>query len=129
VRNRNQRRRKAILPLKLVSLEDKTTYLGHTLDISASGARVIVTCNLARDLGITVEYKHHRANAKVVWCRPVKGRKYEYELGVKMQNSGSDFWGISLALREPDQDADELSRMPFSKVMSLISPKHLVRMS
>ena len=94
MRNRNQRRAKGILPIKVV-LGDTTVVLAHTLDISASGVRVVLTRDLRPGATVTVEYKHRRAAGTVVWCRAVKGSKYDHEVGVHLQNAGAKFWGVS----------------------------------
>jgi hypothetical protein len=118
-RNREQRRQKAILPLK-INVEGET-YLAHTLDISASGARAVMTSQLASGSVALVEFKHRRARATVVWCRPMKGRKYEYEIGLRMQNAGREFWGVRMSLHDPDVDVDAMATLPFAKVMSLLT--------
>ena len=127
MRNRGQRRQRAILPLKIV--QSGTTYLGHTLDISASGARVIMTTELPTETAVTVEYKHRRVAAKIAWCRPMKGRKYEFEFGLKLQNAGSDFWGVKLSQSDPDLDPAEVAKMPFAKVMTLLTLKRTSSMT
>jgi hypothetical protein len=123
VRNRNQQRQRAILPVKIVS--GVLSLLGHTLDISAYGARVVVLSEIAAASNVIIEFKHRRANATISWCRPVKGRKYEYELGLRMRNSGCDFWGVKLSTHDLDVDPSEAARMPFEKIMTLLSPKSL----
>jgi len=82
-----------------------------------------VTCELIAGTIISVEYKHRRTTGKVVWCKAVKGRKYDHELGLRLENAGTAFWGVNLPVREPDTDSMELNAIPFSKVMTLLSSK------
>jgi hypothetical protein len=127
MRNRGQRRQRAILPLKVSA--NGEVHLGHTLDISASGARLVMTTELQSETLLTIEYKYRRSIAKVSWCRPMKGRKYEYELGIRFQNTDDDFWGVKLSLHDQDIGPNEVAAMPFNKVMSLITPKRSARVN
>ncbi len=122
MRNRSQRRQRAILPLKVSA--DGQMHLGHTLNISASGARLVMTTELSSEAVITIEYKYRRTVAKVTWCRPMKGRKCEYEVGIRLQNSLGDFWGVKLSLHDRDIDPNDASAMPFAEVMTLLTLKH-----
>jgi hypothetical protein len=125
MRNRRQRRHRAILPIKIVSATKGTSCVAHTVDISASGARVVVTDTFEEGTTVSVEYKHRRTPAKVIWCRPVKGRTFDQEIGLRLENAGTTFWGLSLPLCEEDDQPLDSGTMPFEKVMSLISPKRV----
>ncbi len=117
---RTQRRRKAILPLKvLVNVADKI-HLAHTLDISASGARVVLADRLAPRTAVTVENKHRRTRGIVVWCRPLHESKYDHEIGIRLENAGSTFWGINLPLNELDSPED-VAAIPFRQFASSLS--------
>ena len=100
-----------------------TSCVAHTVDISASGARLIVTEVFTEGTLVSVEYKHRRTPATVIWCRPVKGRTFDNEVGLRLENAGTAFWGLSLPLCEEDDEPLESGMMPFEKVMSLISHK------
>jgi hypothetical protein len=119
---RAQLRHRAILPLKIVA--EGNVLVGHTLDISAVGARVIVLSELATDSMIRIEYKHRRIAARVAWCRPAKGRKYEYEAGLMMQTEHPDFWGVVLSKRDIDRHPNFASEAA-PDVVSMVQPKRV----
>lgn len=99
---RNQRRVKAILPLKVTVVADGQSYLGHTVEISASGARTILPIALDAGSELSLEYKHRRCKARVVWSRLIAGRKSDYEIGLQLLNRELAFWLIDLANQEED---------------------------
>lgn len=123
MRRRKQRRHRAVLPVKIVINGKVLT--GHTVDISAFGARVIVCDDVPVDSIVSAEFKHRRSPAKVQWCRPVKWRKYEHELALNLQYPGLDFWGVKLPTSEPDAYQPEFSRLPMSGIVSLVRPKKI----
>jgi hypothetical protein len=124
MKNRSQRRKKAILPVKIAIPGTSRTYLTHTLDISASGVRLVLTCALEPGVKVTVEHKRRRVVGIVAWQRPVQGSKFDNEIGIKLQDAGTDFWGIALPLRESDeQESHGIESVPFSKILSLLSAK------
>lgn len=123
MRNRRQRRHKAILPIRIISTTDGTTSVAHTTDISASGARIVVTSGLTEGSSVTVEFKHRRTAARVVWCKPVKDRGFDHEAGLQLVNAGTTFWGVNLPLCEEDEELLETGSMPFERVMSLIGKR------
>jgi hypothetical protein len=105
----NQRRRgrvKAVLPVK-VSGNDESgnsyTDLAHTLDITESGVRL---GSVQRDLEVgtqlTVQYKQHKAEFRVVWTTPlpkVKERQVGLEAVVQ-----KDMWGLGSEQKTQQQD-------------------------
>ncbi len=99
---RNQPRVKAVLPLKVTVIADGQHYLGHTVEISASGARTILPVSLDPGSELSLEYKHRRCKASVVWSRLVAGRKYDHEIGLRLLNREQAFWMIDLAVQEDD---------------------------
>jgi PilZ domain len=99
---RNQRRMKAILPLKVTINADGQSYLGHTVEISTSGARTILPLSLDPGSELTLEYKHRRCKAKVVWSRLIEGRKSDHEIGLQLLNREVAFWMIDLAKQEDE---------------------------
>jgi hypothetical protein len=120
---RSQRRQKAILPLKIILTADGKSQLGHSVDISASGVRAIVGAPLAAGTAINLEFKHKRAAGTVVWCRSLKDRKFEHEVGVALTNAGTAFWGVHMKLREVDRERDELESIPYDQVAQLLKTK------
>jgi hypothetical protein len=120
---RSQRRQKAILPLKITMTADGKTQLAHSVDISASGVRVISSTPLAVGTAISVEYKHRRALGTVQWCRSLRDRKFEHEIGLLLTNAGTAFWGVHMKLREVDREQDELEAIPYDQVAQLLNQK------
>ena len=88
---RKQRRRNAILPLKVTIVDGSAIHLAHTLDISASGARLVVTSQFAPGTQVFVEFKRRRAEGTVIWSKARNDSKYDHELGLQMRNAGSAF--------------------------------------
>jgi len=87
----------AILPLKVTVGSDAQTHFIHTLDISASGARVIMPMALDPGCDLVLEYKKNRTRAVVVWVKPIKKSSRDYELGLRLLNEGRRFWLVELA--------------------------------
>ncbi len=120
---RTQRRQKAILPLKLTLTAEGKSHLCHSVDISASGARVIAGAPLPVGTAISIEYKHRRALGTVQWCKSLRDRKFEHELGLLLSNAGTSFWGVHMKLREVDREKDELEAIPYDQVAQLLNQK------
>lgn len=87
----------AILPLKVTVGSDAQTHFIHTLDISASGARVIMPIALDPGSDVLIEYKQSRSRAVVVWAKPVRKSNRDYELGLRLLNGGPHFWLVELS--------------------------------
>ncbi len=120
MRNRKQRRQKAILPLKVFVGVGSKTHLGHTLDISASGARIVLAAKIAPGTPISLEFKHRRTTGTAVWCAPLRESKYDHVLGVCLPTAGTSFWGIQLPMNETDR-TEEAAAIPFSQFMESLS--------
>jgi hypothetical protein len=120
---RTQRRQKAILPLKLTLTAEGKHHLCHSVDISASGARVIAGTPLPVGAAISIEYKHRRALGTVQWCKSLRDRKFEHELGLALSNAGTAFWGVHMKLREVDHEQDDLEAIPYDQVEQLLNQK------
>jgi hypothetical protein len=118
---RKQRRRNAILPLKVMVIKGGAVHLAHTLDISASGVRLVVATQFAPGTQVFVEFKRRRAAGTVIWSKARKDSKYDHELGVQMRNAGSAFWGINLPLREADEG--EGASIPFGELMKQLAKR------
>lgn len=119
-RNRKQRRQKAILPLKVYVGVGNNTYLAHTLDISACGARLVLPVQIAPGTSISIEFRHRRTTGTAVWCTGLRESKYDHVLGVHLPTAGTSFWGIHLAMNEADAPEDEAA-IPFSQFMESLS--------
>ena len=95
----NHRRRgrvKAVLPVR-VSGQDGSgncyTELAHTLDITDTGARLgAVRRDLEVGTQLTVQYKQHRAEFRVVWTSPLPQLK-ERQVGLEAVVQ-RDMWGL-----------------------------------
>ncbi len=120
MRKRTQRRQKAVLPLKISVTVEGKTHLAHTLDISASGARIVLAAKLSPGTSIGIDFRRRRATGTVVWCKPMSGSKYDHELGIHLPNADPSFWGVNLPMQEPDCP-EELAAIPFKEFMNSLS--------
>ena len=106
----NHRRRgrvKAVLPVR-VSGNDGSghsyTDLAHTLDITETGVRLgAVQRDLEVGTQLTVQYKQHRAEFRVVWTAPLPNLK-ERQVGLEATVQ-RDMWGLGADQRAQSQDA------------------------
>lgn len=119
-RKRKQRRQKAILPLKVYVGVGSSRYLGHTLDISASGARIVVTAQIPAGTPVSVDFKQRRTTGTAIWCIALREGKYDYLIGVQLPNAGSSFWGIQLPTNEADAPED-VAAMSFTQFLESTS--------
>jgi hypothetical protein len=87
----------AILPLKIMVGTDAQTHFATTLDISASGARVILPLALDPGCGMVLEYKKNRVRAVVVWSRPMRRGSRDHQIGMRLLDDGQRFWLVELA--------------------------------
>lgn len=97
---RNQKRVKAVLPLKVTVCADGQHYLAHSIDISASGARMIVPVGFDTGTEISLEYKHRRSKAVAVWSKQIS--RNEYQVGLRLLNREQAFWMVDLAMHDED---------------------------
>src|SRR5512146_3336205 len=121
MRNRKQRRRKAILPLKVLLSVGGKAHLAHTLDISASGARIVIADRIVPGTSITVEFKHRRSGGTAVWCKPLRDSKYDHEIGICLNNADSAFWGVHLPMKELDAPEDRAATITLPQFINSIS--------
>jgi hypothetical protein len=87
----------AILPLKLMVGSDAQTHFAHTMDISKSGARVIMPLALDPGSDVLLEYKKHRARAVVVWSKPMSKSSRDHAVGIRLLDDGQRFWLVEFA--------------------------------
>ena len=96
----NKRRRarfKAVLPVKLLGIDGagrQFCELSHTLDITDTGVR-LGSIQRAFKVGtrLTLQYKQHRAEFKVVWVVRLKHLK-EHQIGLEALVQ-RDLWGLA----------------------------------
>jgi len=95
----NQRcrnRQKAVLPTRVYGVDaagNPYSDLVHTLDITDTGVRLgAVRSNLQLGSLLTLQYKQHRADFRVVWIskRPC-GKEYQVGLQALVER---DLWGL-----------------------------------
>lgn len=93
---RSRNRQKAVLPVRVSGIDvDDNSYsdLVHTLDINDTGVRLgAVHSNLKLGSLLTLQYKQHKAEFRVVWVskRPC-GKEYHVGLQALLER---DLWGL-----------------------------------
>jgi hypothetical protein len=113
----NQRRRdrtKAVLPVKVKGKDSAGAAfeeLAHTLDLTASGARL---GSIRRKLNvldqITVFYRQRKMQFRVVWVKKMEGTS-EFQVGLQALTQDKDGWGLS-----DEQQGLSISRLSVSLV-------------
>ncbi|HEU5400675.1 MAG TPA: PilZ domain-containing protein [Terriglobales bacterium] len=86
----------AILPVKLTIGTESNTHFVHTMDISASGVKVVLPFNLDRGRDVVLEYKKKRARAVVIWSKPMRRNANDYAIGMQLLDDGQKFWLVDL---------------------------------
>jgi len=86
----------AILPLKITIGTEANTHFVHTMDISASGVKVVLPFNLDRGRDVVLEYKKKRARAVVIWSKPMRRNSTDYAIGMQLLDDGQKFWLVDL---------------------------------
>lgn len=97
--NRRRNRVKAVLPVRILGNDSRgNSYseLVHTLDVGAPGVR-LGALQQPLEIGslITVQYKQHKAQFRVIWSRAVEGTS-EHQVGLEALNP-KDLWGFGAA--------------------------------
>ena len=89
-------RAKAVLPVRILGQDisgDSYSELVHTLDVSKAGVRLgAVRRQLAVGSPITIQYRQHRAEFRVVWIKPL-GAGAEQQVGLQA-DAQRDLWGL-----------------------------------
>src|ERR1700758_1107217 len=98
----NQRRKdrtKAVLPVKVKGKDSAgTTFeeLAHTLDVTASGARL---GSIRRALNVldevTIFFRQRKLQFRVVWTKQLKGTS-EFQIGLQAVTQEKEAWGLNL---------------------------------
>jgi hypothetical protein len=100
---RRGNRRKAVLPVRIKGKDacgESFEELAHTLDVTASGARLgSVRHELSPSDEITVFYRQRRIQFRVIWIRKMKGSS-EFQIGVQAVTLDREAWGLSPAEQE-----------------------------
>jgi len=100
---RRGNRRKAVLPVRIKGKDacgESFEELAHTLDVTASGARLgSVRHELSPSDEITVFYRQRRIQFRVIWIRKMKGSS-EFQIGVQAVTVDREAWGLSPAEQE-----------------------------
>lgn len=87
----------AILPLKVLVGTDTQTHFAHTVDISPSGARIIMPLALETGCELVLEYKNKRARAVVIWSKQMRNSSRDHELGLNLLDDGRRFWLVEFS--------------------------------
>lgn len=112
---RRRNRKRAVLPVR-VSGNDNSgkaySDLVHTLDITESGAR-LGGLRHPLEIGtlVTLQYKQHRANFRVVWTQAVPGHN-EHRVGLQALDTKS-LWAFGSELRSEPAAQAMLRPVPF----------------
>jgi hypothetical protein len=100
VERRKSKRTKMVLPVK-VTLSG-STYLAHTCDLTARGARVGgLRSTLQPGETVCLQRGSKKANFKVVWIQQLGTN--EVQVGLQAQDLPANFWGIDLSERESEK--------------------------
>jgi hypothetical protein len=95
---RRYQRVKAVVPIKMFGRDaDGGAFcdLAHTLDITHTGARLGTVRRPVRVGGsMSVQYRHRKAEFKIVWTTKLRGSESEYCIGLEAV-AQKDPWGIS----------------------------------
>jgi len=107
----NHRRRgrvKAVLPVRVSGNDgagNSYTDLAHTLDITETGVRLgAVQREIEVGTQLTVQYKQHRAEFRVVWTAPLPMLK-ERQVGLEAVVQ-RDMWGLGVEQKTQAQPQD-----------------------
>jgi len=98
---RCRNRQRAVLPVRVTGIDvDDNFYsdLVHTLDVTDTGVQLgAVHSNLKLGSLLSLQYKQHKAEFRVVWVSPRPcGREYQVGLQAILQR---DLWGLEAEFR------------------------------
>jgi hypothetical protein len=100
-------RAKAVLPVRILGNDvsgDSYSELVHTLDVSKAGVRLgAVRCQLEVGSPITIQYRQHKAEFRVVWIKPL-GAGREQQVGLEA-DAQRDLWGLDTSVKNRPQTA------------------------
>jgi len=106
---------KAVLPVRLKG-KDSTgkafEELVHTLDVTASGARIgSVRRELNVDEEVTIFYRQRKMQFRVVWTKKMKGTS-EFQVGLRATTQDKEAWGLALPPQNTQATQSPLSPAP-----------------
>jgi PilZ domain-containing protein len=112
---RRTNRAKMVLPVRVWGMNNlgkPFTQLAHTLDITATGARLAgFRCQLSLDDVVGIQYRHRKARFRVAWVgRPKAGG--ETLVGVQCLDQEKNIWGLDLDEREHRDEYEPAVRVP-----------------
>jgi len=88
-----------VLPVRLWGTDESGKAfeeLAHTLDIAPSGGRLgSIRRNLRAADRITVQYRQHKMEFRVIWTKLLEG-SHEYQVGLQTVENEKAAWGLSL---------------------------------
>jgi hypothetical protein len=100
-------RSKAVLPVRILGNDvsgDSYSDLVHTLDVSKAGVRLgAVRRQLAVGSPITIQYRQHKAEFRVIWIKPL-GAGAEQQVGLET-DAQRDLWGLDISTKDRPQGA------------------------
>jgi hypothetical protein len=112
----NQRRgtrTKAVLPVKIKGIDSAGKpfeELAHTLDVTATGARL---GSVRRELNVqdevTIFYRQRKMQYRVVWTKKMKGSS-EFQVGLQALSQEKEAWGLSVAQQNQPSSQENFSR-------------------
>jgi hypothetical protein len=98
VNQRRGNRTKAVLPVRIKGKDSAGKAfeeLAHTLDVTATGARL---ASIRRELNVldevTVFYRQRRMQFRVVWIKRMKGTA-EFQVGLTAVTQDKEAWGLA----------------------------------
>ena len=98
-------RAKAVLPVRILGSDvagDSYSELVHTLDVSKAGVRLgAVRRQLEVGSPITIQYRQHKAEFRVVWTKPL-GSGPEQQVGLEA-DAQRDLWGLDTSAKDRPQ--------------------------
>jgi hypothetical protein len=112
---RKSDRRKIVLSVK-ISVDNATSHLAHTVDITSTGAR-LVTYRTPLQAGMIVGLQRGAKKKKflVQWIKQLSPN--ELQAGIECLESQNDFWGIELTSDVETKGKSSLSSQASSRVV------------
>lgn len=107
---RGQDRMQAVLPVRVRGVDASGASfeeIAHTLDVTASGARL---GSIRRELKaldtVIIFYRQRRMEFRVMWTRLLDG-KNEYQVGLQSLSKGKESWGLNLFGSSAERDRSQ----------------------
>ncbi len=117
VNQRRGNRTKAVLPVRIKGTDSTGKVfeeLAHTLDVTATGARL---ASIRRELTVldevTIFYRQRRMQFRVVWIRQMKGTA-EFQVGLSALAQDKEAWGLA-----PEQQTSPAPQVAISQASGI----------